>query len=345
VSAFNNTFNREIKLSFFLVDINAQLFRGIIKLITSTLVKYKDEESQQSIYELIISMSSHHSDLALENFNSVFKVLCTKELVNAPPEKACVAALVALIWIQHIGSNCDFTTELGKAELSKLIKYQSILYSLALQTENPKSLQSAYDSLKSLWTEKPELRDSCVKLINKEEPSASSVVMLVALLKYERKTDAAENFRKLLIDHFVKGMITVKTKPAHFHFIASKDFISSLTEDEANTHLLPAIQRSLLRNPETILEGARYIFDGFKFSLGEKTLEIGKILVQNLYSKNDINRLYAQNSIKQLAQKCNKHECIETLLNQIFSTLTGPEGKSMIAEQRISLLQVRSKFF
>ena len=135
---------------------NPQGFRGVTKLIAMTLVKYKDEGSQKLVNELISEMCQKDPDQSIEAFNAIFKALCTKELVNAPPSKSCVAALVALNWTFIIARNCKESSKAGKTQYPLLMEHQSILYALSLQTNNSKSVEVAYEYFRNYWLDQSE---------------------------------------------------------------------------------------------------------------------------------------------------------------------------------------------
>lgn len=318
---------------------NVQVLKGICKILAMTLVKFKDEKSQELVRDLIAEMCRRHSDASLESLNAVFKALCTKELVNAPPAKAAVAALSALLWTTSIAPNCNRKSP----EFPRLMEYQSILYTLALQTSNTKILDRAYECLRDFWKSDEIFFQLYFDKFSAMEPSHYTFIMLAALLRLrlEDKTDNAffDANRATFINHFTKGLITVKTKLNCHLYVASKIFLNFLNEDDAKTSILPAIQRWMLRNPETILEGVEYILEGLNFDINEHGLDIAKILIQNLSAKNDENRSYSMSAIKEFAQKCSSPKCIETMLSQIFAILNGSEGKITVAEYRISLLQ------
>jgi hypothetical protein len=298
---------------------------------------------------LVVAMCRKNSDFSLEHFNAVFKALCTKELVNAPPAKASVAAVIALNWTISIASFCIHSSDVAKTEIPKLIEFQSILYTLSLQTNNTKIVEKAYETLKSYWLQSDDGENGNIlkRYFNKffaMEPSHYTFTMLMAILRYQLEEKSEDLFidthRKTYLDHFTKGLITVKTKVDCHLYEASRIYLDLLTEDEVRNSLLPAIQRSMLRNPETILEGVEYIIQGVRFNIDESGLEIGKVLIQNLHSKVDSNRVYAASGLKQLALKCSNQKSIEIMLQNIFAILNGSEGKITVAEYRINLLQV-----
>lgn len=324
---------------------NAQVVRGICKVIGTTLVKYKDAQSQQLVNNLIIDLTRAHPDQSIEHFNAVFKSLCTKELVNAPPVKGSAAAVVALIWTISISQNINRESATGKTEFLKLMEYQSLLYALAVQSNNEKVSEKAYGVLKCYWSK---LGDDVVKIYFDRfiamEPAHNVITFISALLHFfrdERSENSILEANKVkILDHFVKGLITVKVKPNCQHINACKILLEAVTKQEMKTVLLPAMQRSMLRNPEIVLEGVGYVLRELKIDISESSVDLGKVLIQNLYSKNDASRSESVEALKEIAKKTSDPKAIETLLTHIFSALGGSEGKITVAEYRINLLQV-----
>jgi hypothetical protein len=322
---------------------NSQVIRGITKVIGTTLVKYKDKQSQQLVNKLIVDLTKQHPDLSLEHFNSVLKSFCTKELVNASPAKASAAAAIAFNWTISLTINCNRTSP----EFTKLMEYQSLLYALAMQSSEEKFTEKVFSFFKAFWLELDE--KSQQKYFDKflsMEPTFNVMVFLSAILRFNRdeKNDNTllENNKAKLLDIFVKSLITAKTKPNHYHISACKNFLATVTKDEFKSTIFPAMQRSMLRNPEIVLEGVGYIVQELTFDINESTVDLGKVLIQNLYSKNDASRVEAVNSLKEVAKRCSDVKSIETLMIQIFSVLGGSDGKITVAEYRINLLQVSS---
>ncbi len=317
------------------------MVRGLCKVIATTLTKYKDPASQQLVNKLILELVGNHSDLALENFNAVFKALGTKELANAPAAKAAPAAVIALVWTNTVGANCDRETDIGKVEFKKLVEYQSLLYAIAIQSKNEKICEKAFSFLKDYWQK---IHDHVEELYFARflamEPATNVITFLAALLNYFQDDSLLEKNKEKLIDHFVKGLITVKVKPSVNYIKNCKIILNAVTKEEFKSFIQPALQRSMLRNPEIILEGVGSIVSELNIDISEFSVDLGKILIQNLYSKNDQSRAESVDSLKEIAKKCSDIKVIESLLTQIFSVLGGSDGKITVAEYRINLLQV-----
>lgn len=296
------------------------------------------------VKELIVSLVQQHPQLAVEHFNNVFKALVAKDLSSAPPQKGAQAAVIALNWSVLIIKNAKNESESEKVEFIKLIDYQTSLYQLALCSGNIKVSEKAFSILKELWEEKPELKTLCFDKLITAEPSSIGIIFLSAIIRYnsevEKDLSLLEKNKVKILDHFIKGLITVKIKPNSNHITSCRLILKSVTKDEFKTLILPALQRSMLRSPEIVLETVGAIVAELELDVSEFAVDMGKTLIQNLYSKNDNARSEAAESLKQVAIKCSDVSAIEGLLKQVFAVFNGSDGKITVVEYRINVLQV-----
>lgn len=59
-----------------------------------------------------------------------------------------------------------------------------------------------------------------------------------------------------------------------------------------------------------------------------------------MYSKTDNTREEAADACKRLAQKINKSQAVELLLNHIFGVFSGSDGKLTVIDHKLNVLQV-----
>lgn len=293
-------------------------------------------------------MVQQHPQLTVEHFNNVFKALVAKDLPSAPPLKGSQAAVIALGWSVLIIKNAKNESESEKSEFVKLIDYQTSLYQLALGSGNIKVSEKAFSVLKEHWEEKPELKTICFEKLISAEPSSIGIIFMSAIIRYNSEVDSdlslLEKNKVKILDHFIKGLITVKVKPNSSHITSCRLILKAVTKDEFKTLILPALQRSMLRSPEIVLETVGAIVAELELDVSEFAVDMGKTLIQNLYSKNDNARSEAAESLKQVAIKCSDVSAIEGLLKQVFAVFNGSDGKITVVEYRINVLQV-SCFF
>lgn len=320
---------------------NPKVILGICKIITITLTKFKDAFSQSLIKSLILLMLKHHPAPTMESFNAVFKALVGKELPSAPPMKASQAAVIALGWSVLIATSSPDVPK-NSAEFKKLFESQIGLYSIAVSSGGKKQEDQAAYVLRELFTKFEDAETVYFKKPLEMEPSAGVLLLLMAFIKFAGTTekDLLTPNKPKLIDHFIKSLITVKVKPNSKHFSLCTQLLKTISKEEFTSLVLPALSRAMLRSPEIILKGVGEIVKELPLELSFCSMELGKTLITNLYSKDDTARIEAVESLKFLAEKCSDASAIEALMNQTFAVLNGSDGKITVAEYRINILQV-----
>lgn len=73
-------------------------------------------------------------------------------------------------------------------------------------------------------------------------------------------------------------MISTKTKPLPPVVEACYPLLKLVTHDEFKSTLLPALQKSMLRNPEVILECVGVVIKGMNLDLSQYAMDLGKSL-------------------------------------------------------------------
>lgn len=291
-----------------------------------------------------MSLVQHHPDASFEHFNNVLKGILTKDLTAAPPLKASQAAVIALSWSISIASNVSHASNVATVELSKLIDIQSGLYQLGVSSDNNKVSEKATQILNTFFEQNEELMDVYFQKLLTIEPSSEVVLLMSVILSLKQKIDGNIDLltanKEKVIEHFIKGLITVKVKPNSVCITSCGVILKSINHDEFKSQILPALQRAMLRSPEIILQGVGAIVRELELDVSEFSLDMGKTLIQNLYSKDDCARCEAVESLKQVAMKCSNVKAIEALIKQIFAVLNGSDGKITVAEYRINILQV-----
>lgn len=283
----------------------------------------------------------------MEHFNAVFKALVLKELPNAPPLKGAQAAIIALNWSVIIATNAK---QDNSSELNKLKEFQLGLYQLVIGCGNEKLWEMAYEVVKVLFSKVNNSKEMYFEKLLQTEPGSPGVTLfLMAYLKYAKEEndegDLLDKNKPKITDHFIKSLVTVKTKPNVYHITACRLLLNSLSKEEFKSSILPSLSRAMLRSPEIILQGVGAIVNELQLDISEFSMELGKTLIQNLYSKNDAARVEAVASLKCVGIKCSDVNAIQALVNQAFAVLNGSDGKITVAEYRINVLQVRTQTF
>lgn len=279
----------------------------------------------------------------MEHFNGVLKTLLTKDLASAPPIKASQAAVIALTWSNLLVIHRKIESEVTKKEFPRLLEYQSQLYQLALSVANPKLSEKAYELFESCW-KTTDLVMEYFDILLQMEPASNVILLIAAAIRFNEENHLEEELlskhKQKVLEHFIKGLISVKAKPNLYYFTLCQTILQSITKDEFQSSILPALQRAMLRSPEVILQGVGAIVREVDVDMSDFAMDMGKTLIQNLYSKNDVSRQEAAESLRYLSEKCENAETIEKLLQHIFGVWNGSDGKITVVEYRINVLNV-----
>lgn len=319
--------------------------RGLCKVIGTTLTKYKDPKSQALVKQLIVSLAQHHSDLTFEHFNNVLKTIVTKDLAGVAPLKSSQAAVIALGWSIALASNVQRDSDVGKTQYKALIENQASLYLLGTSGGNEKVSERAYQLITAFWEQHAAIDQVYFDRLLALEPASSVIVFLSAIIRHRAEANDGDQSlltanKAKLIDHFIKGLVTVKVKPSQSNISGCKLLLNTLTRDEFKAQILPALQRSMLRSPEIVLQSVGAIVHELNIDISDFAFDLGKTLIQTLYSKDDAARAESVESLKQIALKTGDSKAIEALLKQVFAVLNGSDGKITVVEYRINVLQV-----
>ncbi|XP_036339933.1 eIF-2-alpha kinase activator GCN1-like [Rhagoletis pomonella] len=327
--------------------VNAAIVKGICKVIGTTLFKYKDSPSQLLVRNLIVDIIKRHHDAAVENFCAVIKSVINKDLTTFQPQKSAKFSLIAIGWTDIIIKTADINSKIFIAEYTKIVDYQSLLYQHILLSRNTRIIEMGEKIFFDSW-QNIEIYKLCFSTAIGKEPSCNIVIFLMLLVRFEKSINREDYFGKYkceLRDHFVKGIIMNKTKLNDTLIFACRPLLQVLTQIEFEESIYPALHKSILRSPEVSIKTMSIVLLELNIDLSQYAMSFGKILLQNLYCKNDKTRHESLETLKNLSQKCVTLDSVEFLLNGIFAILNGQNGKITVAEYRMNLIQVSSYYF
>lgn len=261
-----------------------------------------------------------------------------KELPSAPAAKAGQAAVIALGWSVLITANSKI-----EGTEKKLLEHQLGLYQIVIAAGDEKLTAKGYEVIKELYEKVSDAEKIYFEKLLSAEPTSGGLLFMLAYIRFaneENNLDLFESNKTKLIGYFIKGLVSVKVKPNVNHFHACRLLMKSLSKDEFKSSIFPALSRAMLRSPEIILQGVGAIVQELELDLSDCATELGKTLIQNLYSKDDTARNEAVETLKYVANKCSDPSVVEALVKQAFAVLNGSDGKITVAEYRINILQV-----
>ncbi|XP_025837277.1 eIF-2-alpha kinase activator GCN1 [Agrilus planipennis] len=194
----------------------------------------------------------------------------------------------------------------------------------------------------NIWKTIPNLIQLYMEQLQKLDQCQQVAVLGSVMIKYCISNDKKETFQgavPLLMDIFIKTVVSSKIKPLKEIVIGCYPLLQILSHDQFKSILLPALQKAMLRNPEVIIECVSYVLSGLSLDLSQYAVDIGKSLIANLPSKDETVREHSVIACKQLAQQCSDSGAIEKLVKDVFAVFHGSNGKLTLIEHKISVLR------
>lgn len=82
-----------------------------------------------------------------------------------------------------------------------------------------------------------------------------------------------------MLESFVKSLVSVKSRPNANYIKGCSVLLRLLTQGEVQDTLLPALHKSMLRSPETIIQAVGEVLDNLEVDLDGIAVDIGKSLI------------------------------------------------------------------
>ncbi|KAF5292015.1 hypothetical protein FQA39_LY14132 [Lamprigera yunnana] len=320
--------------------ITENVIKGICRTIQLTLPRYYDSSSQLFVKKLISALIKHHPKWAIKCLLLILGDIVSnyKNLVITP--NIAKTALVALNW------SCIVTVKgwkdnenIIKAEVLPLINIQAILFTCIKSAGVVQYSFKAYNKLHNSWVVVPDLAMLYLNTINQCEPLYFVPVFSSALIKHYSNPDLLKECVDKNLEIFIKTLVSCKIKPLKSIIKACYPLLKMVNHEQFKGVLLPALLKAMLRNPEIIIECVGLVISGLTIDLSAYASEIGKGLITNLHSKDDLARKESVAACKLLAQQCSDSGALEVLVKQVFAVFHGSDGKLTVLEQKLSILE------
>lgn len=339
----------------------------VFKNVTNAVKSNISNEVWNSISEVLPIVFSRYQDLKSQSYFKDF----VKVLMVSKPEKCLINFTPILVEYVNTFPHLNISNNLAKSvffilqviniifkvsfkdynishanELKQLIELQAILIHLVAISKNSQLCVKAFNTMHDIWINDKGTLEYYGECLKKIDSKPYLLVIESYLLKSMSSTDTniAKKYKELFLDVFIKEGISCKTRPEQ-EFIRQCSFTINLVScDVFKSKLLPPILKSMLRNPEVILECIATVISSITFDLSANAVEITKGFSANIYSQNERARIESADLCKQLALKCSDSTVISNILNFLFNIYHGSEGKLSTSEQKINILQAIGNF-
>ena len=241
--------------------------------------------------------------------------------------------LSALEWsCALLGSGLKERGRCSGQSFKNLVEAQSVYHALISACGCEPLVLKCRSKLFKSWDSVPGVETEYWAQLSSEEMSPSGLVLGCLLMS--RPGQAAPS-KPVLLESFVKSAVSTRTRPADWLVCQCSPLLRSLSHEEVRSTLLPAMNRSLLRNPEVVLGSLAGILFSLTLDLSPYVADLTKPLTVCLCSNEDSNRQEAVQATTALAVKCGDPASIRSIITAIFALL-GTEAK--LTNQKLSVL-------
>ncbi|XP_067121067.1 stalled ribosome sensor GCN1 [Centruroides vittatus] len=322
-------------------DLPDHVIKGICRVLQLTLLRYNDSKSRHLVEAYTKTLIKYQPVSHRCLIKVLHDVAYQYKNVNATKSTArtCLTALNWTCLIAEVILNEK--NKSSEEDKRQLVESQSLLLTSVVGARCTILNQKALKKLSLLWKQSSDISKTYSTIILKLEPSYATVILWSFFVKYLSDAKFNEILGKSkndFVDQFVKVMLGSKVKPPPYVLENCQPILRQVTHEIFQQTFLPALQKSMLRNPEIILETVGFILTGVSLDLSQYAVDVGKSLGTHLYSKDDICREEAIIACKNLAQQCSSSSPLEELLKHLFGILNGSEGKLTVTTQRIGIL-------
>ncbi|XP_078600399.1 stalled ribosome sensor GCN1-like [Branchiostoma floridae x Branchiostoma japonicum] len=323
-------------------DFPEQAVKGLIRLFTLSIQRYRDKASRRAVEDAIRSMGNIHPDTTTKQLLATLEDI-GKDWQNPRPSPAlCVVSLTGLRWSCLILHTTFSGTEKCTGALwTKLVKIQSALLHTTAVCRKASISLGAYKVLKSAWVKLPGLAAACGETLCSLEPSLVLMCLVGAVMRYFTETKDMDNINKFkspLLDLYIKSVLSGKTSPPQHVLVNCESLLRHANHKDFKEKLLPAVQKAVLRNAEILMPAICSLLSSVSLDLSQYTQDISKILGSQLHSKDDTTCEETGRAFKILAQQCSDPGALEEAAKHLFNVLNGSEGKLTVVKHRMGVL-------
>ncbi|XP_048479681.1 eIF-2-alpha kinase activator GCN1-like isoform X2 [Plutella xylostella] len=317
--------------------------RYICRVLTLTLHRYRDTTSQSYIKQLLTYLAVSHRDNTLKSFPPALLEISDVLKSTGSSKNTCQSGLIALRWstilVEHAlkepAQDFDYKT---------IILAQANLLCTVTAYGDHKRNDKAYTLLHHAWSTIGAAQTArWLETLLAQAPDAGPQlpVAFSALCRHLKQAGdeaVASEHKAKMLESFIKSVISVKARPNSNYIAGCSALLRQLDPRDVQAALLPALQKSMLRSPETIIEAVGAVVEALDVKLDGVIVDIGKSLIGNLHSKDAWVRSGALRSLERVSSACADEAQARALLDHVFAVYNGASGKLTSSEDKIAVL-------
>ncbi|KAK6101449.1 HEAT repeat family protein [Brugia pahangi] len=121
--------------------------------------------------------------------------------------------------------------------------------------------------------------------------------------------------------------------------IASSKIFEQMNMEMFRDEIMIVVKKSMLRSPEIAIFGILYLLESITIDLSSFAVDFYKILSASLISSIDEVRGHTSLSVAMIAKKITDPKALKELVDEIFGTYSGSDGRIATIGQRITVLE------
>ncbi|XP_072271584.1 stalled ribosome sensor GCN1 [Pyxicephalus adspersus] len=332
----------EVKACISTKDLPEAAVKGLCRLFCLTLHRYRDAASRRVLQSVIQQLVESQPDVTAKNLLQSLQAFGVGNKNVEPSKSSGSAATLALAWTCVVSRVVFSVPDKQQGETwNKLVECQTFLLMEIIGGSHRHAVEGSSKRINTLWKENPGLVEKYLDAVFSLEPNQNVAGILGLAVQFcvkQNKKEILNKYRSKFLDFYVKTILMSKVKPPKYILESSTPLLQHITHDEFKEHILPMLQKSLLRSPENVIETISSLFAFVTIDLSQYAQELGKGLAGQLKSNNTQLMDGAVVALQNLAHQCSDPDAVEALGKHLFAVLGGSEGKLTAVAQKMSVL-------
>ncbi|CAF2549669.1 unnamed protein product [Rotaria sp. Silwood2] len=325
-------------------DLSDPALKVLAHTIGQLIPLYTTTESRILLSTLLDEVIRKYKERILKLIINAFDVQSRAICKVHPHRNARFQADYGLIYMSKIIVAINGITIEEETDKLILLIFSRFTSTLLADSSTSFGLKLANKRLNSLFKQVPTLAEHWVTLLKSISEHDLAHLGLISSLLYRFKTKEPtlyEQVKSIGIDSYSKLILGTRTKPYETALKPCNEILSSIDIETFKTKVYPILNRSLLRNPEIIIEAVPSLLSNLQFDLSYTANELAKLLAPPLISKTESLEASALASFRALARQISNGETAISIVQYLFNILNGTESsvnKLSVISQRENVL-------
>uniref|UniRef100_A0AAF5PPV6 TOG domain-containing protein n=2 Tax=Wuchereria bancrofti TaxID=6293 RepID=A0AAF5PPV6_WUCBA len=311
-------------------EIPDQLRKPLIRITVLTcFTRLTNRHSQTSLYPVISTVVRENPAISMKHLAEAYASFF--ELHTTTSKWLVANSVLAVKWLFNLHNLIDLK------HASVFNNYMSALLSAALHVCASKKFVKIQSKMKTILNHSL-LKTALEWIRNRCTAQLSSGVNILALLSLLPCTDDHFDFL-FFVKVYTANILLTKRRPSVHVVIASSKIFEQMNMEIFRDEIMAVVKKSMLRSPEIAIFGILYLLESITIDLSSFAIDFYKILSASLISSISEVRGHTSLSVAMVAKKITDPKALKGLVDEIFGTYSGSDGRIATIGQRITVLE------